>query len=64
MDKGKGRPKTRTPVTCYYRINANLKEDSTKIDPILKTKGKFIVATNELDKTLLTSKEILQNYKG
>jgi transposase len=62
--KGKGRRKTGAPVTYHYRISVKLKEDPTKIDPILKTKGKFIIATNELDDTLLTSKEILQNYKG
>lgn len=60
----KGRPKEDSPVTYHYRITATLKEDSTKIDPILRTGGRFIIATNELDKTLLTSQELLQNYKG
>jgi transposase len=60
----KGRPKAGAPVTYHYRIKALLKEDLTKIDPILRGKGRFIIATNELDKTLLTTKELLQNYKG
>jgi transposase len=60
----KGRPKAEAPVTYRYRIGAQIKEDSTKVDSILRTKGRFILATNELDKTLLTNKELLQNYKG
>lgn len=60
----KGRPKKGAPVTCRYRLKATLKEDPTKIEPILRTKGRFIIATNELDEGLLTSCELLQNYKG
>ena len=61
---GKGRPKEGASVSYRYRIKTTLKEDATKIDPILKTKGRFIIATNELDEELLTSQELLQNYKG
>lgn len=60
----KGRPKAGAPVKYHYRVRTLLKEDPTKIDPILKSKGRFIIATNELDEELLTSKELLQNYKG
>jgi transposase len=60
----KGRPKTDSPVTYRYRVTATLKENAAKIEPILKTKGKFIIATNELDEELLSSQELLQNYKG
>ena len=51
-------------MTWRYRLKAALKEDPTKIEPILKAKGKFIIATNELDERLLTSRELLQNYTG
>jgi hypothetical protein len=51
-------------VTYRYRITTTLKEDTSKIDPGLRTKGRFIIATNELDERLLTSQELLQNYKG
>jgi transposase len=61
---GKGRPKSGALVTYCYRLKAALKEDPVKIDLILKTKGRFIIATNELDKTRLTSVELLHNYKG
>jgi transposase len=62
--QGKGRPKEEAPVTYRYRLKTLLKKDQTKIDSILRTKGRFLIATNELDETLLTSKELLQNYKG
>jgi transposase len=62
--QGKGRPKAGAPANYRYRIATTLKEDATKIDPILRTKGRFIIATNELDERLLTSQELLQNYKG
>ena len=60
----KGRPKAGVSVTYRYKIKTALKEDPAKIDPILKTKGRFIIATNELDEMLLSSLELLQNYKG
>jgi transposase len=62
--QGKGRPKAGAPVTYRYRLITTLKEDATKIDHISRTKGRFIIATNELDEMLLTSRELLQNYKG
>ncbi len=62
--RGKGRPKAGALVTHHYRVKTQLKEDPNKIDHILKTKGRFIIATNELDEALLTSKKLLQNYKG
>ena len=40
------------------------KKDAHKIETILRTKGRFIVATNELDTTRLTTTELLMNYKG
>lgn len=61
---GKGRPKEGAAVTYRYRIKTLLKEDPSKIELVLRSKGRFIVATNELDEALLTSKELLQNYKG
>ena len=52
------------PLIQHHRIAAILKEDPIKIDAILKTKGRFLIATNELDLTCLTTQELLQNYKG
>ncbi|OGN57547.1 MAG: hypothetical protein A3C42_00290, partial [Chlamydiae bacterium RIFCSPHIGHO2_02_FULL_45_9] len=61
---GKGRPKAGASVTYRHRIKTTLKEDVAKIDAILRTKGRFIIATNELDEGRLSSLELLQNYKG
>lgn len=61
---GKGRPKSDALVTYSYRLKAVLKKDPAKINPLLKMKGRFIIATNELDKKRLTSVELLYNYKG
>lgn len=62
--QGKGRPKADAPIVYRHRITANLKKDVSKIETILRTKGRFIVATNELDATRLTTIELLMNYKG
>lgn len=64
VHRHKGRPKADSPATYRYRLKTQLKEDQVKIDAILKTKGRFIIATNELEERLLNSKELLQNYKG
>jgi transposase len=61
---GKGRPKADVPATYHYRITGILKEDSAKVEIALRTKGRFIIATNELDEHRLTREELLQNYKG
>jgi transposase len=62
--EGKGRPIESTPFTYRYRLKTTLREDAEKIECICKRKGRFIIATNELDKTQLTSEELLGNYKG
>lgn len=61
---GKGRPKADAAVIRRYRITGVLREDPSKIATTLKTKGRFIIGTNELDQTQLTSQELLHNYKG
>lgn len=61
--QGKGRPRADEIVEKKYRIKATLIEDEEKIVKALSTKGKFIVATNELDREKLTNKEMLLNYK-
>jgi transposase len=64
IKKGKGRPRADASEAYRYRISAVLKEDCENIEAALRTKGRFLIATNELDATQLTSSEILQNYKG
>jgi len=63
--QGKGRPKADATTSYRYRITATaLKEDVARINNDLRAKGRFIIATNELDSTRLTSQELLHNYKG
>ncbi len=64
VKQGKGRPRADAPVVHRHRITAVLKKNAPKIETILRTKGRFIVATNELDTTRLTTTELLMNYKG
>jgi len=64
VKQGKGRPRADASVAHRYRIIAALKKDTFKIETILRTKGRFIVATNELDTTCLKATELLMNYKG
>ncbi len=64
LKKGKGRPRADEPVKKSYRLKCTLEEKKEYIEQALRTKGRFIIATNELDKTKLTAKEMLLNYKG
>ncbi len=64
INTSKGRPKADAPAIYRHRAITTLQEDSNKINEILRTKGRFIIATNELDSTQLTSQELLHNYKG
>jgi transposase len=64
VKEGKGRPRADASVMHRHRITAILKEDPARIDAALRIRGRFLIATNELDTTQLTSQELLQNYKG
>ncbi len=61
---GKGRPRSDAPSAYRYRIATVLKELPLRIETALREKGRFIIATNELDLTRLNCQELLQNYKG
>ena len=47
-----------------YKITAKLVADEVKIAQVLKGKGKFIIATNELDVKVLSADSLWGNYKG
>ena len=64
VKQGKGRPRSEDLLEKKYRIQASLVEDKELIDASLARKGFFIIATNELDQSRLSSIELLQNYKG
>lgn len=64
VKQGKGRPRADAHEVYRHCMTAVLKKEASRVEMILKTKGRFIVATNELDTARLTTKELLMNYKG
>lgn len=59
----KGRPKKGAVAQIRYSINTSLVRDQDAIDSRLSKKGKFIIATNELDEGNLSDIDLLQYYK-
>ena len=59
-DGGRGRPRKDDPTQTVYRIKAEFKEDKSAIIKETLKKGKFIVATNELDNEKLGDGEGLE----
>jgi transposase len=64
VKSSRGRPKKTDLLSIKYKITAKLVEDEVKIAHVLKGKGKFIIATNELDDKALSADALLRNYKG
>jgi len=62
-DGGRGRPRKDDPIQTVYRIKAELRENKSAIKKETLKKGKFIVATNELDSEKLGDEEVLTAYK-
>lgn len=63
-DGGRGRPKKDEPTLTLYRINVTFVEAKSAIEKETLRKGKFIVATNLLDREDLSDEEVLTAYKG
>jgi len=63
VKSGRGRPKKDDPAIIKYSLETTLEKDDEKIAISLQKKGKFIIATNELDDKLLSNRELLENYK-
>jgi transposase len=62
---GKGRPaKDAVEVTAGYRIKHDIVRHEEKIALILRRKGRFILATNQMDCHALSDAEMLSEYKG
>jgi transposase len=60
----KGRPKKgEEPSVAGYKLNFTVKKDEEKITIAKRKKGRFILATNELNKDVLNDEEILVKYK-
>ena len=61
----KGRPKKGTePSKFGYQVIANISGDESAIASIKSSKGKFILATNQLDTKALLDQDILPTYKA
>jgi transposase len=61
---GKGRPKKDSkPEVVQFHLVATLSQDTAAIAQQRLTKGRFILATNQLDETLLANADMLYEYK-
>jgi transposase len=61
----KGRPKNGdAPAGYHYFIEANTCSSMATFEKMAHTKGKFIVATCELDEVKLPDQALFRNYKG
>jgi transposase len=61
--EGKGRPKKSEVIEEEYYISTSVKLSKNKIRTAKKLKGRFVLATNELDENKLSSADILSHYK-
>ena len=60
-----GRPKkTEKPTHFRYRVEGEVVDDIVTIEKLKRSKGRFVLATNELDTTLLDDATILEAYKA
>jgi transposase len=61
----KGRPKKEeTPAGYHYFIRATAYCERDTFQKMAQTKGKFILATNEVQENQLTPQQFFENYKG
>lgn len=61
---GRGKPKKDAEkVIVGYKVDTKFSKDEIKIANLLNKKGRFILATNELDKELYKDDQILSEYK-
>jgi len=61
-DGGRGRPRKDEPTLTLYRLNVTFVEDKSAIEKETLRKGKFIVATNLLDREDLSDYRTLQRF--
>lgn len=59
---GRGRPKMEDNLKHVFSVHAGFEQDENAVQQALIRKGRFIIATNILDKRL-SDEEILQGYK-
>jgi transposase len=62
--EGRGRPKQGTEkVIMGFKMDTSIERDEEAIQKVLRSKGRFILATNELDEEACRDEEILEEYK-
>lgn len=59
----RGRPAKNASITVVYYTRSNIDRNEVAIENVRLTKGRFILATNQLDKEDLPDSEILTTYK-
>lgn len=60
----RGRPKAGALLkTTGYRITGQVVENKVKTDSLRRSKGRFVLATNQLDKEALPDEKMLTEYK-
>lgn len=63
--KSKGRPSKDAQLSIVgYKIAGNFSRDEEKINALRNTKGRFLLATNQLDREILPDEDMLSEYKG
>jgi transposase len=61
---GRGRPKKGVEkIIVGYKLNATFERNQEEVGKLLNKKGRFILATNELDSKTYTNEQILEEYK-
>jgi transposase len=61
----RGRPKVGEEGSIIgYRIDTKFERDGDKIEILLRRKGRFILATNDLDEENFSSSKMLEEYKS
>lgn len=62
--EGRGRPsKGAQPSLRGYQVTGEIIQDEAKIGPLRNEKGRFILATNQLDRDILPDAALLSTYK-
>ena len=64
VKQGIGRPKKGSEPLLTYQIKGNITRNESSISAYIKRQGKFIIASNELNKARLSTSELLYAYKG
>ena len=62
--KNPGKPKAgETPEVRGYKVNLVLERNEEEVEKILRRKGRFILATNDMDEVSFTDEQMLREYK-